>query len=184
MLRLNMIVAMTRERGIGFHGDIPWHYSSDLKRFRRLTSDCPIIMGRKTWESLPVRPLPGRLNIVLTRDVTNIVPQLPGMIVVESPDEALEIITNTGTIRTRGDRRIENIAWVIGGQAIYELFINSPFLENIDCTIVPDAVKCDTFFPEIPEHFQLISSTIGSDNLIHHNYHRQDSQQPTHDDPL
>lgn len=183
MLRLNMIVAMTKERGIGFHGDIPWHYPSDLKRFRRLTSGCPIIMGRKTWESLPIQPLPGRLNIVLTRDIVSVVPQLPGMVVVETPDEALEIAANTGMIRNR-EGHSENVAWIIGGQAIYELFIHSPFLENIDCTIVPNTVKCDTFFPEIPDHFKLTNVTVDSDNLIHHNYHRQDSQQPTHDDPL
>ncbi|WP_417491251.1 dihydrofolate reductase [Maricaulis sp.] len=65
--RICLIVARGRNGVIGSDGDLPWRLSSDLKHFKAVTSGKPIIMGRKTWDSLPRRPLPGRLNIVVTR---------------------------------------------------------------------------------------------------------------------
>lgn len=65
---VNAIVAMGRDRSIGINGDVPWHIREDLRHFKALTSGHPVIMGRATWESLPKRPLPGRLNIVVTRN--------------------------------------------------------------------------------------------------------------------
>ena len=67
-IKLCLIVARARNGAIGRDGDLPWRLSDDLKHFKRTTKGCPIIMGRKTWESLPKRPLPGRDNIVLSRD--------------------------------------------------------------------------------------------------------------------
>ena len=65
---VNMIVAAGDDGAIGRKGDLIWHISSDLRRFKALTMGHPVIMGRKTWESLPKKPLPGRLNIVVTRN--------------------------------------------------------------------------------------------------------------------
>ena len=65
------IAAMTRENVIGLGGKIPWYYSEDLKRFKRVTLDCTIIMGRLTWESIGCRPLPRRRNIVIGQNPTN-----------------------------------------------------------------------------------------------------------------
>lgn len=169
MTILKMIVAMTRKGGIGYKGDIPWHYPQDLKRFRKLTGKSPIIMGRKTWDSLPKQPLPNRLNVILTRDPTIIKPVREGMTVVTSPDEALGIIKNY------------NEAWIIGGQMVYETFIRHPLLKSIDCTLIPDDYECDTFFTKIPEHFTQLNisktSTLSGD-LIHHSYSLPDSSLP------
>ena len=69
-MRLNLIYARARNGVIGHHNTLPWHLPEDLAHFKRHTQGCPVIMGRKTWDSLPprFRPLPGRLNAVLTRD--------------------------------------------------------------------------------------------------------------------
>ena len=62
------IVAISPERVIGIDGELPWHYSADLRRFKRLTMGTTVIMGRRTWESIGSRPLPGRHNIVITKN--------------------------------------------------------------------------------------------------------------------
>ncbi len=68
MIKLTLILAIARNDVIGANGALPWRLSSDMKRFKAATIGKPILMGRKTWESLPRKPLPGRKNIVLTRD--------------------------------------------------------------------------------------------------------------------
>jgi dihydrofolate reductase len=67
-MKLGMIVGMTRSSGIGINGSIPWCHREDLLRFRNITIGCPLIMGRKTWESLPIKPLPERYHIVITNN--------------------------------------------------------------------------------------------------------------------
>ena len=158
---LKMIVAMTRNSGIGYKGDIPWHYSQDLKRFRKITGKSPIIMGRKTWDSLPKQPLPNRLNVVLSRDPMRVHPLCEGMTVVSSPEEALYTLRNYPEV------------WIIGGQMIYEKFIRHPLLKTIDCTIIPDNYECDTHFTNIPERFAKLDITktpTDFGELIHRTY--------------
>lgn len=155
--QLKMIVAMTLKHGIGKEGKIPWHYPADLKRFRQLTTGCPIIMGRSTWESLPNKPLPNRLNIVLTKSPRSIRPLQPGLAVASTIKQAIRL--SMKYIRKQGNSKSIPI-WIIGGQQVYESFINHPSLTSIDCTIVPDDVECDTFFPEIPDTFELSFGTM------------------------
>jgi dihydrofolate reductase len=176
-ITLRMIVAMARNGGIGKSGTIPWHYSEDLKRFRTLTSGCPIIMGRNTWNSLPKQPLPKRLNIVLTRDPTRVMPICESVRVACSPEEAIQIAEHyyrTKSINEviRTQHSSPNV-WVIGGQAVYETFIHHPLLSHLDCTIVPENVECDTFFVPIPDRFtglQIHKTVIPKGTLIHHEY--------------
>lgn len=161
MTILKMIVAMTRKGGIGYKGDIPWHYSQDLKRFRKLTGNSPIIMGRKTWDSLPKQPLPNRLNVILTRDPTRVQPVCEGMTVATSTEEAIHTVKDYPE------------AWIIGGQMIYEMFIQHPLLKTIDCTLIPDDYECDTFFSNIPERFTQLNiskTSTRSGDLIHRSY--------------
>jgi len=68
--KLTLVVAVAKNGVIGRDGDLPWRLSSDLKRFKAATMGKPVLMGRKTWESLPRKPLPGRENLVLSRDAT------------------------------------------------------------------------------------------------------------------
>lgn len=118
-MEINLIVAVGRDGSIGKEGDLIWHIPQDLKRFKSLTMGHPVIMGRKTWESLPKRPLPGRKNIILTRQERY---DAPGGLVANSLDEALKIVENESP-------------FIMGGAAIYNEFLplaNAIFLTEID----------------------------------------------------
>ena len=169
---LKMIVAMTRNGGIGKNGKIPWHYPQDLKRFRQLTNGHPIIMGRKTWQSLPKKPLPNRLNIILTRSPDTIKHISDDIEIARTPEEAISIVNQ---YHITNDSK-NPIAWVIGGQVVYETFIHHPLLNHIDCTIIPENHDCDTFFSTIPDTFildeRLFTPVNNGTQLIHHCYSR------------
>lgn len=158
MIRLRMIAAITNTGGIGFRGGIPWDYPEDLKRFRSITKGFPVIMGRNTWDSLPFKPLQNRTNIVITTKPKD----FAGVFRATTPNSAVKIACD---ILSREEEK-NRIAWIIGGQSIYESFIHHPLLDLIDLTVIPDNVKCDTFFPLIPSRFRL-SKTLQNGPLIH-----------------
>lgn len=108
--RICLIVARGRNGVIGSDGDLPWRLSSDLKHFKAVTGGKPIIMGRKTWDSLPRRPLPGRLNIVVTRQTRFLA---EGAQVVGDLDAAFEIAAARAQTDSVGE------VFVIGGAQIY-----------------------------------------------------------------
>lgn len=130
---LAAIVAMTPNRAIGLNGDIPWHLSEDLKHFKTLTLGHPIIMGRKTWDSLPKRPLPGRINIVVSRNQNF---EANGAVVAHSLLEAIQLCPH------------DSEPIIIGGGAIYKEAL--PLCSRLFVTevLAPDQ-NADTFFPEI-----------------------------------
>lgn len=128
---VSFVVAMSRDRVIGRGGELPWRLPRDLKHFRELTWGKPIIMGRKTHESLG-RPLPGRTNIVLTRRPGF---QAPGCVVVGSIDEALKEARATAA----------DEAMVIGGGEVYREFL--PLCSKVHLTLVEGDFEGDTFFP-------------------------------------
>lgn len=134
MSRIALVVAVSRNGVIGRDGGLPWHVSSDLKRFKEITMGKPVIMGRKTWESLPKKPLPGRPNIVITRQRAY---RAPGATVVSDAFTALAAARGHGT---------EEIA-VIGGGEIYDMFFDQA--DRIYLTEVDIAVQGDTRFPII-----------------------------------
>ena len=150
-----ILVAVSPEGIIGKNNTIPWHYSADLKRFKRLTTGKTIIMGRKTWESLPVKPLPNRRNIVISRS------SLKDVDCFRSIDEALE--TCEGDI------------WFIGGAGIYEEAMLKSDL--IDMTLVPDNVTGEgcIYFPKIGnEWIEGETKPLKEDTkLMHTNYTRR-----------
>ncbi len=113
-----IIVAVSPEGVIGLDGRIPWHYSADLKRFKRLTLGACIVMGRLTWESIGAKPLPGRRNVVITARA------LPGVETYSSIADAL--------------RQIPGPVWFIGGARIYAEALAHANL--IDLTLVPDSI--------------------------------------------
>ena len=130
---MKSIVAMAANRVIG-HGDtIPWHLPEDFKFFKATTMGHTIIMGRKTFESIG-KPLPGRRNIILSRTM----PETPGITVVRSPEELLQLHESNGF-------------FVIGGAEIYELLL--PYCTELFVTKVPLSVAGDTFFPEFEKEF-------------------------------
>ena len=128
---LSIIVAIAREGVIGCHNKLLWHITEDMKYFRRVTTGHPVIMGRKTFESIG-RPLPGRTNIVITRNRTY---DAPGCTVVDSIEEALTHIAP------------EEEAFVIGGGEIYAQAL--PMCDRLYITDVDADYHGDTFFPAI-----------------------------------
>lgn len=130
---ISIIVATSMNDVIGIRGDLPWKLSDDLKRFKQLTMGKPIVMGRLTWESIG-RPLPGRQNIVLTRQADF---AADGCDVVASPAEALAAVAEAEEIM------------IIGGGQIYELFL--PKASRLYVTRVQASIDGDAFFPGIDE---------------------------------
>ena len=129
------IVAMGDDFEIGYNGDLIWHIKEDLKHFRNLTIGHPIIMGRKTRDSLP-KALPGRTNIVITRNQDY---SAEDSIIVHSLTEALNVAR-----KAEGNDKI----FIIGGGQIYEEAF--PILDSLEITHIyatPD--NADTFFPEV-----------------------------------
>ncbi len=129
---ISMIVAMDKNRGIGKNNEIPWHIPGDLKRFKKLTMGNTVVMGRKTWVSLPFRPLPGRKNIVLTR--SKVTEDFAGACVVHNIEEAFQEM-QSGT---------DN--FIIGGNQVYQRFL--PYVDTLYLTIVHREFDVDTYFPE------------------------------------
>jgi dihydrofolate reductase len=133
-------VARSKNGVIGRGGDLPWRLSSDLKMFKRLTLGKPVIMGRKTWDSLPRKPLPGRLNLVLSRDL-NFEPE--GALACETFIEAYQIG------REHAAEEGEEEVCVIGGAALFELAL--PKAQRIYLTEVDAEVEGDILFPPFDE---------------------------------
>jgi len=127
--RITVVVARAQNGVIGRDGKLPWHIPADLKRFKSLTMGSAMVMGRKTFESLPGL-LPGRRHIVLTRDRDW---AAPGAEVVQSVDEALA-------------RAASEPVSVIGGADIFELFL--PLANRIELTEVLEDIDGDTFMPD------------------------------------
>jgi len=129
---ISYVVAVSRNGVIGREGGLPWHISSDLKRFKEITMGKPVVMGRKTWDSLPRKPLPGRRNIVITRQPGF---TAEGAEVVATPEQALALCAGEPEVA------------VIGGGEIYRLFW--PMVDRIYLTEVDLAVDGDTHFPDL-----------------------------------
>ena len=130
---ISLIVAASENNVIGAQGDLPWRLSADLRRFKEITMGKPIVMGRKTYESIG-RPLPGRRNIVLTRQSGY---EAEGCDVVDSPEAAIEAAGDADEIM------------IIGCSHIYRAFL--PRADRIYMTRVHADVDGDTWFPELPE---------------------------------
>ena len=127
---IHLILAQDENGGIGINGKLPWHISEDLKNFKSITNNSIIIMGRKTWDSLPFKPLPNRRNIVFSKNVQ----------------------CNTETFSNFDDclnqLNSENIekVFIIGGRSIYKLFYNkADFLHITNVNLVKEGI--DEFFP-------------------------------------
>ncbi len=143
--RISIVVSLGRDgannRAIGKDNKLLWHIPDDLRRFKQLTLGHPVIMGRKTWESLPekYRPLPGRTNIVVTRNETY---EAPGALVVHSLGEALKV--------ARAAPGAEEIH-IGGGIELYKETL--PLVSRLYLTLIDDEKESDIFFPEYESVF-------------------------------
>jgi dihydrofolate reductase len=129
-MKISLIAAMAQNRVIGRDNQLPWRLSADLQHFKALTLGKPIIMGRKTWESLG-RPLPGRTNIVITRDIGY---QAEGCVVVHSVEQALEVAAGSDEVM------------VIGGANLYRQLLDRA--DRLYLTLVKADIEGDAWFPE------------------------------------
>ena len=139
-VKLCLIVARARNGVIGKDNDLPWRLSDDLKHFKATTKGCPVIMGRKTWESLPKRPLPGRDNVVVSRDGQY---SAPNARVFTSIDTAIEAAK--GLARVAGKTEV----FITGGSAIYAAAL--PFADRLYITEVDAEIDGDATFPSFDE---------------------------------
>ncbi|KRW61719.1 dihydrofolate reductase [Pseudomonas sp. TTU2014-080ASC] len=147
-LPLSLIAALAENRVIGRDNQLPWHLPADLKHFKALTLGKPIIMGRKTWDSLG-RPLPGRLNLVVTRQAGL---QLEGAEVFTSLDAAVQRAQEWGLAEDSEE------VMLIGGAQLYELGLSQA--DRLYLTRVLLSPQGDAFFPEVPEQDWHLASAI------------------------
>lgn len=150
---LELIVAASKNGIIGDKNNIPWHIPEDLQHFKKITQNSIIIMGRKTYESLPNGPLPNRLNIVLTRTP-------------ETNDNENVIFTNIDNLFTNiiKHKTEKQKVFVIGGCEIYSLLIRYCVLLHI--TIIYDDVKGDCMFPISGEYIQSYYNLIDKSEIF------------------
>lgn len=133
---ISIIVAMSPQRAIGFRNRLPWHLPEDMAHFKALTTGHTIIMGRKTFESLPNGTLPHRRNVVVTRQSEAMKERFHGCVLYDSLAEAIK--------QEAKDQEI----FIIGGESIYRQAL--PFTGRIYATLVEQEPKeADTWFPEI-----------------------------------
>ncbi len=129
---ISIIVAIAQNYAIGKDNQLLWHISEDLKRFKRITSGHRVIMGKKTYESLPFRPLPNRPNIIIS-DIPG--DQYEGAVVVDSIEAALQYCND-------GEE-----SFIIGGGSIYKQFLE--YANMLYLTVIHKDFEADIFFPEI-----------------------------------
>lgn len=133
-MRVSLLAAVARGGVIGRDGTLPWRLPEDMQRFRELTMGHPVLMGRRTWDSLPdrYRPLPGRRNVVLTRDPSW---DAVGAERAGSVDEALTLLADAPQV------------FVIGGADVYAATL--PFADELLLTEIELSVDGDAFFPDV-----------------------------------
>ena len=145
-MEVHLIWAQDEKGGIGKNGKLPWHVSEDLKNFKKITLDSTIIMGRKTWESLPIKPLPKRENIVLSKTLN------ADILIFKSYKDCLYNLK----------KRYVSKVFVIGGRSMYELFFDkADFLHITNIKLLENGIN--EFFPisngDIISRFNILSQS-------------------------
>jgi len=155
-ISFKLIVAACEGNGIGKSGNLPWRLKSEMAYFAKMTKTTEdstkknaVIMGRKTWQSIPekFRPLKERLNVVLsTQSKQDVVGgDSPDVVVCNSLEEALSSVEAAAL-----DNKIES-CWIIGGSSVYEEALKHPKLDKVYLTKILQEFDCDTFFPSLDE---------------------------------
>ncbi len=155
MNKFNIIVAVDQKGGIGKENSMPWHNPEDLRFFQEITNNSMIIMGRKTWESLPTKPLKNRINVIVSHDYQT---KYKDVIICDSLEKALCLKTDTKV-------------FVIGGSEIYKQSFN--YLHNcvrLYLTQIQHDFNCDRFFPDYTQGFYLAKKSdtrLGMTNVLY-----------------
>ena len=153
-MKLSIIVAMASNHAIGLNNEMPWHLSADLKKFKKITMGSPILMGRKTYESIG-RPLPGRNNIIISR---NSAYTQQGCLVFNSIEEAIS------------DCQKYDEIFIIGGASFYEAML--PKAHCLYLTQINKSFEADTYFPSInkDEWREIAREDIDNDPSVDFSY--------------
>ena len=159
MIPFHIIVAMDSQQGIGKDGRLPWYLPADLRHFKEITCRTQqpnqqnvVIMGRKTWDSLPekFRPLPQRINVVVSHNKNLKLPK--GVLWGGSLEEALQLLD-----KKEIKEKIDSV-FVIGGEQIFQLALTHPSCQKLFVTHIKNKFDCDTFFPPFQNQFKLFSA--------------------------
>lgn len=155
------------EKGlIGREGTLPWHLPNEMKYFVKVTTGDVVVMGRKTYESIPNRPLKNRVNIVLTRDETY---EAPGAIVCHTKEEIMEVVKD-----------IEKPIHIIGGTSLFDMFMDE--VNVLYRTVVYETFEGDTYMPKIDyKYFRVFESkegTVDEKNIYPHQFYVYERKQP------
>jgi dihydrofolate reductase len=153
---INIIVAVDRKLAIGCNNKLLARIKPDMEYFKRVTANSVIVMGYNTYMSFPKRPLPNRINIVLTsKDI-----ELEGAQVVSSIE---------GLLNTLESYKNEKEIYILGGGSVYRQLM--PYAESLYITHIFDSFEADTFFPEINDEWEIESVTADKENLFHEHPH-------------
>lgn len=146
-IQIAHVVAISENHAIGKDNQLPWHISADLQHFKRLTAGGVVIMGRKTFESMGSKPLPNRINIVVTSD-SDYQAKYPNILVATSLAQAIE----QGT--TFAQQKNLDTIWVIGGERMFSESL--PITNRLEITHVATTIdNANAFYPAIPDDFML-----------------------------
>ena len=161
-MEIALIYARAANGTIGKDGAMPWHLPEDLAHFKQLTSGCPVVMGRKTWDSLPARfrPLPGRRNIVITRQSDW---SQNGVQRASSLPEALQIAEQQDGGSSSSSS--SSTVWIMGGAQIYAQAL--PLADRVEVTEIAQDFDGDAFAPVLGPEWQLVArdSHVGKGGL-------------------
>ena len=150
---LAIIAAIDSNGGIGKDNNLLVHIKEDLQRFKKITKDNIVVMGYNTWQSLPNKPLPDRINYVLTsKDIT-----LPGANIIHSINDIFEI----------NEANPDKTIFIIGGGSLYEQMIDK--VDKLYITKIMESFDADTYFPKITKQWKL-KSILGNENNINHKH--------------
>jgi dihydrofolate reductase len=172
-MKLGLIYARARNGAIGLHGQLPWHLPEDLAHFKAITTGCPVIMGRKTWDSLPsrFRPLPGRRNLVVTRQAAwqaegaeragSVAAAIAIAIAATPASSAPKAGSGPGMAAlptdTAGSVGAPDRAWVIGGAELYALA--EPLADVAEVTWIDQDFEGDAFAPTLGPAWREVART-------------------------
>ena len=154
----SIIVAMDEHRGIGKNNQLPWRLPGELKHFKEITcapagegKQNAVIMGRKTWDSLPekFRPLPNRINVVITRDASLVFPN--NVLKSESLESALAQLAKLKSV---------GAVFVIGGAQVFQTAIHHPNCRKLYITQIQKRFECDTFFSDFSQNYKKILTSV------------------------
>jgi len=156
-MQIVIIAAIASNGVIGDEGDIPWYYPADLENFKQVTMGNPVIMGRRTYENIIARldrPLPGRRNIVLSKD--GIDTDYEDVIVARNLDEAIQAAEETGS----------ETSYIIGGESVYRQALEKDIVDRLAITHIPETPEGDTYWPGPNlESFDKLDSTYIDEDL-------------------